>query len=58
MLNCASIIEAIVGGEAGFVEAVCCAVVVRQAASRAKTTVVGRTRLQKRRFWILITASE
>jgi hypothetical protein len=56
MPNCASIIEAIVGGEVGFVETVCCAVVVRQAASRAKTTVVDRTRIRERWFWILITA--
>jgi hypothetical protein len=57
MPNCASIIEAIVGGEAAFVEAACCAIEVRQAASRAKTTVVDGTRIRERWFWILIRAS-
>jgi hypothetical protein len=57
MPNCASIIEAIVGGEADFVE-LCCAVVVKQAANRAKATVVDRTSIRGRLFLILITASE
>ncbi len=45
MPNCASIIEAIVGGEAGFMVALCYAVVAKQAANRAKAIVVDQTRI-------------
>ena len=42
------VIEAIVGDDAGFVAAVCCAVVVRQAKSRVKMTTLDRKRKRKR----------